>query len=72
MCEDALARLRLLQVIVDRDERLDRLSWVRVELDLSVVQRFGVRVAPLRQHAKLADVDGQWPIGELHELGEVE
>ena len=40
--EDALGRLGLLQLGVDRDERLYGRRRVRVRLDLAVVQRLGV------------------------------
>ena len=54
---------QLLQLVVDRDERLDRLGRVGVELDLAVVQRLGVRVALLGQRARLADVDAAERVG---------
>ena len=72
MCEDALARLRLLQVVVDRDERLDCVGREGLKLDLAVMQRLSVRMAPLGERAELTNVDGQRLIRELHELGEIE
>ena len=68
----ALGGLGLLQLRVDRDERLDRRGRVRVRLDLAVVQRLGVGVALLGERAQLADVDGQRLVVVLHELGQVE
>ena len=59
-------------MVVDGDERLDRFSWVVVELDLAVVQRLRVRMALLRERAELANVDGQRLVDELHELSKVE
>ena len=40
--EDALGRLGLLQLGVDRDERLYGRRRIRVRFDLAVVQRLGV------------------------------
>lgn len=47
--EDAYSRLRLLQLFVDGDERLQTARLVRVELHLLVVQSFRVGVTLLSE-----------------------
>mmetsp|Transcript_40692 Transcript_40692/g.104165 ORF Transcript_40692/g.104165 Transcript_40692/m.104165 type:complete len:708 (-) Transcript_40692:575-2698(-) len=70
--EHADRGLRLAQVVVDGDERLDGAVRVALELHLLVVQRLGKRVALLRQRAQGARVKRQDLLVVLHELRQVE
>jgi len=65
-------RFRVLQLLIDRDERLDRLRGRGEELALLVAERLGVRLAALRERAQPPPVDRQRHVCNLHELGEVE
>mmetsp|Transcript_32711 Transcript_32711/g.92784 ORF Transcript_32711/g.92784 Transcript_32711/m.92784 type:complete len:377 (+) Transcript_32711:2905-4035(+) len=70
--EHAHSSLRLPQLVVDGDERLDAVMWGCLELQLLVVQRLGKGVALLREGAQCAVVQWQRLLVVLHELSEVE
>ena len=63
------SRIRLLQLIVDRYERLNRRSiLLSIELELLVVQRFGKSMALASIHAQSPDINRQSLVIMLHEL----
>jgi hypothetical protein len=70
--QDAHRRLGELQLVVDGDDRLDAPGGVGHKLRLFVVQRFGVRSAPLGDHAEGPDVNRQRFFVVLAKLREVQ
>tara|TARA_B100000767_G_scaffold145223_1_gene136953 strand:- start:261 stop:683 length:423 start_codon:yes stop_codon:yes gene_type:complete len=70
--QDAHRRLGELQLVVDGDDRLDAPGGVGHKLRLFVVQRLGVRTAPLGDHAEGPDVNRQRFFVVLAKLREVQ
>ena len=70
--EHAVGCFGLAEVGVERDEAFDGLVGGEGELELSVVERFGVRVALFREVGHGGDVELEALVVVFHELREVE